>query len=492
MRIHDYNIDDLKNNIVIHAPLSRKQETYLNDKENDIIVWGGAASSGKSFLSALDILVNGWEDPHYRATIVRRQKEQFKQAGGLFDECSVMYSHYGVRPRGNSLDFKFHKGAFVKMMGSDRPQDKHDFQGNQSTTFLVDEAQQLNEENVVYLLSRNRSKSKQHHSLKLVCNPDYNSFLRRWLEMGGYLDEHGVPLPEMDGVTTYYCEVAGETVFLPSLEDYEKRYPHLEIGEDIVPQKFVFYAANVHDNPFVCKHQKPYVAKLKNLPMLERRRLYEGSWYAKEEQSGLFKREWCDIVMAGEVPPTARFARCWDRASTLPSTAYPDPDFTAGVKGCIDEQGNIWITDVVRFRERPAIVQKTIEEIGLQDGKYCLVGIPQDVGGAGKDSMEMSRASLMRCGLNVTVNRAYKSKATRFEPVSIMAQNRQIKIVKGDWNEAFFEELETLDFNIKHQKGRHDDQADALSDLIAVLKQKMYMPQVKINKSRSLTRRTRL
>lgn len=491
MRITEYTTDQLKEEILIHAPLSRKQEIYLNDKTNDIIIWGGAASSGKSFLSALDIMVNGWEDPHYRATIVRRQKEQFKQAGGLFDECSTMYSHYGVKPRGNSLDFKFHKGAFVKMQGSDKPKDKHDFQGNQSTTFLVDEAQQLNEENVVYLLSRNRSKSKQHHSLKLVCNPDYNSFLRKWLEMGGYLDEQGVPKPEMDGVTTWYCEVFGETLILPSIEAFEERFPDLKVGEDIVPQKLVFYAANVHDNPYVCKYLKPYVAKLKNLPHIERLRLYEGSWYAKEESSGLFKKEWCEIVDAADVPHDLRQARCYDKAGTLPSTANPDPDWTVGVKGGIDEDGYLWVTDMVRFRDRPAIVQKTMEETGLKDGKHVAVGIPQDVGSAGKEAMEVSRALLMKRGLNVIVNRASKGKAVRFEPVSIMAQNRQIKVVKGDWNEAFFEELETLDFSIR-QRGRHDDIADALSDLVAVLRQRLMIPQIKINKGRSMTRRTKL
>lgn len=491
MRISEYTQEQLKDEIKIFAPLSRKQEIYLNDKENDIVCWGGAASSGKSFLSALDILVNGWEDENYRATIVRKQKEMFKQAGGLFDECSTMYATFGVKPRGNSLDFKFPKGAFVKMMQSDRDTDKHNFQGNQSTTFLVDEAQQLNEGNVVYLLSRNRSKSQQKHQLKLVCNPDYNSFLRVWLEKGGYLDEEGIPKPEMDGVTTYYCEIAGETYILPSLQHYAEKFPDLEVGEDIFPLKFVFYSANVHDNPYICRFQKDYVAKLRNLPKLEYNRLYKGSWYAKNEQSGLFKKDWVTEISKGEVPNDLRIARCWDRASTLPSAAYPDPDFTVGIKGGITPDGKIYILDMVRFRDRPAIVQKTIEETQLNDGKHVMCGIPQDVGGAGKDSMENSKALLMRKGINVVVNRASKSKGIRFEPVSIAAQNGDIVVVKGDWNKDFYEELETLDFNSRKNKS-HDDIADALSDLVLVLKQKLTVVDIKFNKSRPMTRGTRL
>lgn len=487
----NYTQEEMKD-LPIYAPLSKKQMTYLNDKENDIICFGGAASSGKSFLSALDILVNGWADKNYRATIVRRQKEQFKQAGGLYDECCTMYAQFGVKPRGQSMDFKFPKGAFTKMMGSDAVKDKYNFQGNQSTTFLVDEAQQLNEENVVYLLSRLRSKSKQKHQLKLTCNPEYDSFLRKWLDMGGYLDKEGIPLPEMDGVTTYYVELAGETVFKPSLKAFQECYPDLKLGEDYEPLKFVFYSANVHDNPFIVKHHKSYVAKLKNLPLIEKQKLYFGSWYARLESSGLFKRNWVTIKSFADIPPQMRLARCWDKAATLPSSINPDPDWTVGIKGGLDEDGNLWIIDVKRFRERSAIVQLTIEETGLADGKNVAVGIPQDVGGAGVDAMETSRALLFKRGLNVIVSKASKGKAVRFEPVAIATQSGQVFVIEADWNEAFFSELETLDFSSR-KRYMHDDQADALSDLLQVLRKKLLVPTIRMGtNSRSLTRRTLL
>lgn len=471
--------------IKILSPLSKKHEMYLNDKTNDIICFGGAASSGKTFLSALDILVNAYSDPDYRSTIVRRQKEQFKTAGGLYDECCQMYSPYGVKPRGQSMDFKFPTGAFMKMMGSDKPTDTQNFQGSQCTSFLVDEAQQLNERNIVYLLSRLRSKSKQIHQLKLTCNPSYSSFLRVWLEMAGYLDKAtGLPIKEMDGVTTYYCEVAGETVFKNTREEFDEEYG---ADMDLEPLKFVFYSANVHDNPYICKHMKSYVSKLKNLPKLERARLYEGAW-RNDEQSGYFKREWTEIVDRGTLAPM-REARAYDKASTKPSSSYPDPDWTVGLKGGIDDDGYLVITDMVRLRDRSAVVQRTIEETGLEDGKNTLISIPQDVGGAGKDAADTCRALLMRKGLNVTVVKANKGKAIRFEPVAIMAGDRKIKVVRADWNEAFFEELETLDFN-KRGRGVHDDIADALSDLLYVLTKKMILPQIKMS-GRSMTRKMR-
>lgn len=40
----------------IMCPISRKQETYINDQDNDIIVYGGQAGAGKTEVSILRML----------------------------------------------------------------------------------------------------------------------------------------------------------------------------------------------------------------------------------------------------------------------------------------------------------------------------------------------------------------------------------------------------------------------------------------------------
>lgn len=466
--------------ITILSPLSKKQETYLNDSENDIIVWGGAAASGKSFISALDILINGYDDSDFRAGIIRKTKEQLKGAGALYDECVQMYSKFNVKPKGNELSFHFPEGAIVRMGYLDKPADKHNYQGWQVTRFLVDEAQQLCEEGIAYLLSRLRSKSKQKHQLKLTCNPDYDSFLRVWLEKAGYLDEKGFPLKERDGKTVYFAEIAGETVFEQTLESFEEKYGK---GDDAIadPLKFVYYSANVYDNPWVVKYKKDYLKKLENLKQIEKERLLLGCWYSRAMASGMFKREWVTIIDKTDVPIQSKKVRAWDRAGTLPSTSYPDPDWTVGIKGCLDDVGNLYIIDMVRFRDRPAKVQMTIEDTAKRDGGYTLVAIPQDPGASGKEAADYSRAKLLKQGATVRVVKARKAKELRFEPVAIAAQNRNIFVVKGDWNNAFFEELEQLDFTTNKT---HDDIADALSDLYSTLLSKTFVPHIKINSSR--------
>lgn len=471
--------------IPVYAPISKKQELYLNDSKHDIILWGGSASGGKSYISLLDIAVHACSDGDFRAGIVRKTKEQLKGAGSLYDEALSMFSSFDAKSKGQQMEFTFPVGSLVRMSYSDKPSDKYNFQGWQVTRFLVDEATQLNEGNVTYLLSRLRSKSNNSHQLKMAANPDYDSFLREWLEKGGYLLEDGTPNPEMDGETTYMLELSGETIFANSREELEEQYDE-DIAQDAL--SFVFYSANVYDNPYIVKHQPKYVRKLRNLPDVERKRLLEGSWYAREEAAGYFKRDWCSIVELADVPMTTRRVRAWDKASSVPSSAYPDPDFTVGVKGTLDPDGNLYIMGMERFRDRPAGVQKRIESTGKADGDSTIIGIPQDVGAAGAEAAMYSVNMLRKEGFTVKINKANKSKELRFQPVAILAQNRQMFVVSGDWNEAFFKELEAFG------SGRgHDDIVDACADLYRMLINKtINIPTIEVNPNRDVSGHTKL
>lgn len=489
MKEYKYTQEEL-GAITVVRPLSKKQELYLNDDVNDIICWGGSAGSGKSEVSLIDLLISGYDDPAFRAMIIRKTKEVMKNAGSIYDSACDLFSKFDVKPR-NSMDFRFQSGAFLKMGALEREQDKHSYQGTQCTRFLVDEVQQVPEGGVIYLNSRLRSKSKAKHQLKMTCNPDKHSFLCQWLLKGGYLNtETGMPIPEMDGVTTYMAEVAGEVVFKKSMEEFIEEYGK-EFVDDLEPQKFVFYSATVYDNPWIRKYQPNYISKLKNLPMVERMKLYEGCWFADIGGGAHFKEEWVTKIDITDVPMGLRKARTWDKAGTKPNPTNTDPDWTAGVKGCMDESGNLYILDAVRIRDRPAVVQSLIEDTGERDGVDCIIGIPKDVGAAGKEASDNCKGRLMRLGYLCNIMNTNKSKELRFEPVSMLAQEKKIFVVKGDWNKAFFEELESLDFNTR-RRGVHDDQADALSDLWLLLAKKMAMPDIKINPLRKLRSTTPL
>ncbi|HUH58079.1 MAG TPA: terminase family protein, partial [Pseudomonadales bacterium] len=156
--------DDLIS-LPIYAPLSIKQERYLQDQENDIVVWGGAASAGKTQLSLIRILLCAMYDKHYVAAIARRSQKQMKSAGSLWSTGVKMFSPYGVASNNMELAWRFPNGSEVKCHHLDDNQD--DWQGTQCTEFLVDEAQQCNEEDIWYLTSRLRSRSSQKHQLRM-------------------------------------------------------------------------------------------------------------------------------------------------------------------------------------------------------------------------------------------------------------------------------------------------------------------------------------
>ncbi len=58
-------------------------------------------------------------------------------------------------------------------------------------------------------------------------------------------------------------------------------------------------------------------------------RLLLGSWYARPQASGLFKREWVQMVDHPNGRAISR-VRAWDLAFTKPSEQMPNPDWTAG------------------------------------------------------------------------------------------------------------------------------------------------------------------
>jgi predicted phage terminase large subunit-like protein len=150
-------------------------------------------------------------------------------------------------------------------------------------------------------------------------------------------------------------------------------------------------------------------------------------------------------------------------AATLPSEVYPDPDYTVGIAGTIDDMGTVYITDVVRGRWRPSGVHEEMKKTAERDGPDCTITIPVDSGAAGKQAADHTTSMLFSEGYTVRQKRTSNTaKVKRFEPVAALAENGMIKVVKAEWNEIFFDELEQFTGDGKG----HDDIVDALSDLV--------------------------
>lgn len=387
-------------------------------------------------------------DPEFRAVYIRQTSTQLRQAGGLWLEAQSMYKPFKPKFRHDTMNVTFPSGSIVqfKTLGADR--EISNFDGGQYSLVVFDEAQWHSQEQVMYLLSRIRSKAEGPHRLICTCNPHPDSFLLKFVNW--YIDQDtGIPIEERSGVTRYFAQYRGDLVFGESPEALQKKY-----GANLTPISYTFVSANIYSNPVLMAHDPSYVHRLENLKRSERDRLLLGSWFARESASRYFKREWCQFVDMPEQNAVRR-VRSWDLAGTLVSEVNRDPDYTCGVLVARDKFGNYTVEDAYRFRKLSGDVINEIIATAVRDGvDEVQVTLPKETGAGASWSQHLIR-TLAEAGIPaklITVS-GHKGKITRFLPFASMAETGGVRILRGDWNEWYLNELESFDGSRKN----HDD-----------------------------------
>lgn len=465
---------DMDPNVI--GPKSEKQYQFMHT-EAEITVFGGAAGAGKSYLGVMDFL-KYIHLPKFRGLITRRTTPQLKGPGAIHDTCMDLFRLADPKVRWKDKDgkFVFSSGAEVFLRHFETIAATDNYQGAQCNLFLVDEGQQFEEEMVTYLMSRMRNPKCPEvvPHMKITCNPEYSSFLRTWLEW--WLDpDTGIPLPERDGVTRWFIRDEDKMFWADSEAECIALYGYPDLPPDHENQRkpisFKFIAANVYDNPVLCKANPKYVAWLESLPRVEKARLLYGSWYARAEGSGYFKAEWTPLIPL--IPITSlKKVRAWDISGTMPSDTNRNPDWTAGVLMSKDKSGLYTVEDVVRDRRRHGGVYDLILETARHDGDEVTIIIPCDPGAAGKAYAAQLIRDLASEGFLARMKQTNKSKVTRFAPFAAVAEAGGVQVVTADWNDDYFSELERFDGsrNVK------DDQVDATADAFHALATDIWLP----------------
>lgn len=457
----------MKSNLVF-APASTAQEQFLNS-DADITFYGGAAGAGKSHC-LLGSFLKFCHHPRTRGVIFRRTTKQISNPGGLFDSAINLFKKVDpkLKIRQRDLEILFSSGATLKFAYLDNPSDKYNFQGAELTFIGFDEIQQLAEDNVMYLLSRLRSTTVDYKKQVVATgNPDYDSFIRHWVEFG--LDERGIPIRKDKYPTRYMVQVSGGTlVWADTREELETIYG--SDGESGI-LSFKFIPGTIYDNPPLMKADPTYVSKLKALPRVEMERLLLGSWYARAEAAGHFKREWATMVKFPNLQAKQR-VRAWDLAFSKPSEEYRDPDWTRGVLMSKDKKSIYTIEHVTSLRDRVHLVEQLIFKTALMDGPEVIISIPQDPNAAAAAYAKDLQRKLGEMGFICRLQKPVKSKLVRFAPFSSVAQAGFVQVVEDEWNKAFFDELEIFDGTGKTK----DDQVDAVSDCFTLLNRDLILP----------------
>jgi predicted phage terminase large subunit-like protein len=325
--------------------------------------------------------------------------------------------------------------------------DKLAWQGAQIALIGFDELSHFSQSQFFYLLSRNRSVCGVRPYVRATTNPDALSWVKVFL--APWLNRRW-PEPAESGELRWFVR-DGDTI--------------LWVPEGTPDAKSVtFIRASVFDNRILLAKDPGYLANLKALSFVDRRRLLDGDWDIVAG-GNLFRRHWFPIREAA--PVGLKLVRFWDLAATeeRPGT---DPDWTAGCLMGRDREGGYWILDLCRTRSTPGTVESLVRQTAQADReRYGAVDIriEQEPGSAGAVVIDHYARKVLN-GFSFRGVRSTGSKEERAKPLSSQAEAGNVRLLAGPWNYDFLNEAEAFPAS---GGGIHDDQIDAASGALAEL-----------------------
>lgn len=179
-------------------------------------------------------------------------------------------------------------------------------------------------------------------------------------------------------------------------------------------------------------------------------------------EGALFKPTWFKIVDIA--PPNRAMVRYWDLAATEAANGARG-DYTAGCLIARDADGFFYIMDMRRIQGSPFDVERLIRQTAELDGYDVPIYIEQEGGASGKFVTEHIIRTVVP-GWACRAERPTQSKELRAMPLASMAEAGNVRILRGEWNRAFLDELTSF------PNGTHDDQVDAASGAFAKLADK--------------------
>lgn len=398
-----------------HIPTVKQRAGLLLDDTREVF-YGGAAGGGKSdwlLMAALQYV----DIPGYNAILFRKTYQDLALPDALMSRAKEWLFPYrdkngGVHWNEKDKVFTFPSGATLSFGYLEHLNDRFRYQGAAYQFLGFDELTQIAELCYTYLFSRRRRAAGSTIPLRFraASNPGGEGHV--WVK---------------------------------------ERF----LGEEAERKGRVFIPAMLDDNPFL--DQEEYRISLYELDPVTRAQLLEGNWEILHGGE-VFDPEWFDIVES--VPEGIRTVRFWDLASTKKEKGKK-PCYTAGLKLGI-YKGKYYIMHVTRLQDTPGVVEARMKAVMKGDGRLTTIGIEQEPGSSGDYTIAHFKKALKP--YKVKGLRSTGKKEERARPVSIEAQAGNIAVVKGNWNQALFDELTVF------PDSTYKDQADALSGAFLITK----------------------
>ena len=403
----------------------------------DIAVYGGAAGGGKTYALLLDPL-RYFHFPRFGGVIFRRTMEQVRSVGGLWDESLEIYSSAAL-PLQSRLAWQFPNESTLRFRHLQHEKDKLQYQGAQFAYLGFDELTHFSESQFFYLLSRNRSTCGVLPYVRATTNPDANSWVRRFL--APWVDGQFLH-PAASGEVRWFKRDGGQIVWV-------------ERGAEDA-KSLTFVRATLADNQILTLKDPGYLANLKALSWVDRRRLLDGDWDIVES-GNMFRREWFEVLKVA--PAGMRFCRYWDLAATRNQPGR-DPDFTVGALLGRTRDNLFVVVDVQRVRTTPSGVERLIAqtaEIDRSSFGHVMIRMEQEPGSSGVNVIDRYLRFVL-LGFDFCGIRSSGQKSDRARPLSAQSEAGNVKLLIGPWNNDFLNELCAFP-----TPNVHDDQVDAAS-----------------------------
>ena len=442
-----------------------------------LVVYGGAAGGGKSWLQAF-MAARHVDTPGYNAILFRRTFPMLEGGGSLLQEMETFYPDLGGTFNRNRFEWKFPSNALIELKHLQHEKDAKAHKSKQYTRVGMDEASDFEGSQIFFMNSRLRTTTGLPKQLLLSTNPDPDCALRSLIDW--WIGQDGYPIPERAGIVRFWVRIKDEIVWADDpdkLLKYVDNDPHSVMSMTFIPSK-------VTDNRILMEKDPGYMANLKSLSAVERDRFLGGNWNIKESAGDYFQKAnfklWgaTDLQRAlmsqdGRAAEIVQSVRCWDLASTpvlgnlVPNLIRPsdfkardpateDPDWTCSVKLDRTRNGRIIISDVTFHRDSPGAVQALQERCAVEDGPRTNIVIFADPGQAGEDQAERV-ARTLRKHAPVHVTDTLK-KEWHARDASRAAFRGELYYLEAGWNNRFFNQLESF----PHPKMK-DDAVIALS-----------------------------
>ena len=242
------------------------------------------------------------QDPNFRAVFLRRNLNETKVAGGLFEDTKKVFASY-IRSAKESDNprITFKSGAFIDYthISDETPANLLErIRGWQYPCIVMDEGTSFAWTTFRLLFSRNRGTSKWTNKFRLSCNPKKSSWIRTFIK--DYIGPDGYIRPDWDGRVRYFY-IKGKRVedvvwgdskeevyaqcryeINEALDKFQKK--GLEVDFRSLIKSFTFYLGSTAENKAMIGNDASYLGSVAAMGEAEARANLLGNWNVDEEE----------------------------------------------------------------------------------------------------------------------------------------------------------------------------------------------------------------